>query len=83
MEVNSLSHLRKHPISMENTLYLEELKKDDSPEGIKKFERMSKKILKDQKFAEAILDSSDKGGKFVIIDALNFLHRRFQRTQIK
>lgn len=31
------------------------------------FERMSKKILKDQKFAEAILDSSDKGGKFVII----------------
>lgn len=31
------------------------------------FERMSKKILKDQKFAEAILDNSDKGGKFVII----------------
>ena len=31
------------------------------------FERMSKKILKDQKFAEAILDSSEKGGKFVII----------------
>lgn len=31
------------------------------------FERMTKKILKDQKFAEAILDSSDKGGKFVII----------------
>jgi hypothetical protein len=31
------------------------------------FERMSKKILRDQKFAEAILDSSDKGGKFVII----------------
>lgn len=31
------------------------------------FERMSKKILKDQRFAEAILDSSDKGGKFVII----------------
>lgn len=31
------------------------------------FERMSKRILKDQKFAEAILDSSDKGGKFVII----------------
>jgi hypothetical protein len=31
------------------------------------FERMSKKILKDQKFAEAIFDSSDKGGKFVII----------------
>lgn len=31
------------------------------------FERMSKRILKEQKFAEAILDSSDKGGKFVII----------------
>ena len=31
------------------------------------FERMSKKILKDQKFAEAILNNSDKGGKFVII----------------
>jgi hypothetical protein len=31
------------------------------------FERMSKRILKDQKFAEAILDSSEKGGKFVII----------------
>lgn len=31
------------------------------------FEKMSKTILKDQKFAEAILDSSDKGGKFVII----------------
>jgi len=31
------------------------------------FERMSKKILKEQKFAEAILDTSDKAGKFVII----------------
>jgi hypothetical protein len=31
------------------------------------FERMSKRVLKDQKFAEAILDNTDKGGKFVVI----------------
>ncbi len=31
------------------------------------FERMSKRILKEQKFAEAILDTTNKGGKFVII----------------
>lgn len=31
------------------------------------FERMSKRVLKEQKFAEAILDSTDKGGKFAII----------------
>ncbi|MFD1874445.1 hypothetical protein [Hymenobacter bucti] len=31
------------------------------------FERISKRILKEQKYAEAILDNSDKGGKFVII----------------
>ena len=31
------------------------------------FERISKKILREQKYAEAILDNSQKGGKFVII----------------
>lgn len=31
------------------------------------FERISKRILKEQKYAEAILDNSSKGGKFVII----------------
>lgn len=31
------------------------------------FERISKRILKEQKYAEAILDNSEKGGKFVII----------------
>jgi hypothetical protein len=31
------------------------------------FERMSKKVLKDQKFADAILNNSESDGKFVII----------------
>lgn len=31
------------------------------------FERISKRILREQKYAEAILDNSDKGGKFVVI----------------
>ena len=45
----------------------EKIKKNVGNISRSHFERMSKKILKDQKFAEAILDTSDKGGKFVII----------------
>lgn len=54
-------------INLEKALDLfENVKKNVGDISRAHFERMSKKILKDQKFAEAILDT-DKGGKFVVI----------------